>query len=547
MAMSVRKMSGEEVAGLDAAELAALVESYGDSVLGLKRYLRHRLGVPRFRLQLTAQGESEPLFEDRKLTSYRARAELSVVILNWALPTQEELAHLRTASLEGAAAELEGLLKRPMNPDVVVDRMERPALWVASARGHLDNARLLIEAMANVNKADRKGMAPLWIASYWGHSSIVELLLEARCEVDNTDTRGGSSPLWVSCRNCCEGVVKLLVQASAGLDKTNIDRQSPVWIAAATGHPAILRLLLRARADLAIPDRVGRSALWIAVANSHLDPQPLDVLKAEVNAVEGVRVSVVRTLLEARADIDCDDEGESVLSVAAKLGNAQIMQLLLEATPSDSGVAAHCLSQPAWKASTEGHDDIVQMLLKAGADKNWANSQGETLLWSAAKKGFTRVAQVLLQAGADHDLASANGQSPLCLAAARGFVSIVRLLLASKADKEQSTRDKQSPLWLAAANANVAVVRSLLQARANINEADLKGDSPLAVASAKGHVQVARMLQEAVSEGVDTVGSPPRGPKRPRVPTDPVCSEIEKGPVNPQGPCSHVVYRLALK
>ena len=49
------------------------------------------------------------------------------------------------------------------------------------------------------------------------------------------------------------------------------------------------------------------------------------------------------------------------------------MQLLLEATPSGSGVAAHCLSQPAWKASTEGHDDIVQMLLKAGADKNWAN------------------------------------------------------------------------------------------------------------------------------------------------------------------------------
>ncbi|OLP97890.1 Ankyrin repeat and KH domain-containing protein mask [Symbiodinium microadriaticum] len=238
--------------------------------------------------------------------------------------------------------------------------------------------------MANVNKADRKGMAPLWIASYWGHSSLVKLLLEARCEVDSTDTRGGSSPLWVSCRNCCEGVVKLLVQASAGLNKTNIDRQSPVY-----------------------------------------------------------------------------------------------------------------------------------------------PGQGESLLWSAAKKGFTRVTQVLLHAGADYDLVSANGQSPLCLAAARGFVSIVRLLLASRADKEQSTKDKQSPLWLAAANANVAVVRSLLQARANVSEPDLKGDSPLAVASAKGHVQVARMLQEAVSEGVDTVGSPPRGPKRPRVPTDPVCAEIE--------------------
>ncbi|CAE7031635.1 unnamed protein product [Symbiodinium sp. CCMP2592] len=64
----------------------------------------------------------------------RWRAELSVVILGWSLATQEEdqfpheLAQLRTASLEGAAAELEALLKRPMNPDVVVDRMERSCL-----------------------------------------------------------------------------------------------------------------------------------------------------------------------------------------------------------------------------------------------------------------------------------------------------------------------------------------------------------------------------------------------------------------------------------
>ena len=60
-------------------------------------------------------------------------------------------------------------------------------------------------------------------------------------------------------------------------------------------------------------------------------------------------------------------------TVLNKSGNAQIMQLLLASTPPDSGVAAHCLCQPAWKASAEGHDDIVQMLLKAGADKNWAN------------------------------------------------------------------------------------------------------------------------------------------------------------------------------
>ncbi|CAE7256137.1 mask-1 [Symbiodinium natans] len=399
MAMSVRKMSGEEVVSLDAAELAALAAGFGDSVLGLKRYLHQRLGVPRFRQQLTAHDEPQPLSDEQKLTSFKTKAELLVVILPWSAASPEENEQLRAACLEGAAEELEALLQRPLDPDFLVDRTGRAPLWIACARGHVDNARLLLDAAANVNRTDRKGMSPLWIASYWGHSSVVQLLLEATCEVDKADNRGDSSPLFVASRNCCEGVVKLLVQAAADLNRCNIDRQSPVWIASGAGHPPVLRLLLQAQADLSASDRGGRSPLWIAMANSHMEPQLMDVLKAEPDSTESIRTTVVRMLLEARARIDSDDAGESVLSVGARLGNAHIMQLLVDASAPGGDAGASCFSQPAWKASAEGHDDIVQMLLKAGADKNWANSSGETLLWSAVKKGYTRVAQVLLHAG----------------------------------------------------------------------------------------------------------------------------------------------------
>ncbi len=52
-------------------------------------------------------------------------------------------------------------------------------LFLAIARGDIDNVQILINQGANVNKRDNHGNSPLDIAKYRGHTEIVELLKQA--------------------------------------------------------------------------------------------------------------------------------------------------------------------------------------------------------------------------------------------------------------------------------------------------------------------------------------------------------------------------------
>ena len=60
--------------------------------------------------------------------------------------------------------------------------------------------------------------------------------------------------------------------------------------------------------------------------------------------------------------------------------------------------------------------ELVQQLLKAGADPNMANKNGWTPLMFAAKYGQLEIAQSLLAAGADPNRATKDGRTPLMVA-----------------------------------------------------------------------------------------------------------------------------------
>ena len=54
-------------------------------------------------------------------------------------------------------------------------------------------------------------------------------------------------------------------------------------------------------------------------------------------------------------------------------------------------------------ASSEGHIDIVRILLEHGADADAHNKFGLTVLTSASYKGHTEIVQILLEYGANVD------------------------------------------------------------------------------------------------------------------------------------------------
>ena len=91
-------------------------------------------------------------------------------------------------------------------------------------------------------------------------------------------------------------------------------------------------------------------------------------------------------------------------------------------------------------ASLEGKDDIVQILLDAGADISICSTKdGDTPLIIACSEGHSKVAQKLILAGAQVNGPNRGGWTPLIYAAYYDHKEVVQLLLSHNADINQTS------------------------------------------------------------------------------------------------------------
>jgi TonB family protein len=82
-----------------------------------------------------------------------------------------------------------------------------------------------------------------------------------------------------------------------------------------------------------------------------------------------------------------------------------------------------------------GHDEIVEMLLAAGASADRQDQAGETALHLAARHGRTASARLLLRAGADFALRDAEGRTALYRAIEKRRADIIEMIQAAAAAK----------------------------------------------------------------------------------------------------------------
>ncbi len=94
----------------------------------------------------------------------------------------------------------------------------------------------------------------------------------------------------------------------------------------------------------------------------------------------------------------------------------------------------------------------------------WRQDKGLTPLIIAAKNGKDEVVRLLLEAGAEKEAKSNGGFTPLSAAAYHGHDAVVRLLLEAGADKEATDEWGQTPIIWAYRFGREAVVQLLLEA-----------------------------------------------------------------------------------
>jgi ankyrin repeat protein len=143
-------------------------------------------------------------------------------------------------------------------------------------------------------------------------------------------------------------------------------------------------------------------------------------------------------------------------------------------------------------------------------DVNTRQDQQRSALHYAAGHGHEDMVVVLLRKGANAIIQDENGYTPLIEASMNGHVGVARVLLEHMGGQGVDTRDGEgkTALFWAAGNGydgHEDMVAFLLSKGADATIQDDEGLTPLMQASIDGHMGVARLLLEHIGgQGVDT-------------------------------------------
>jgi ankyrin repeat protein len=131
--------------------------------------------------------------------------------------------------------------------------------------------------------------------------------------------------------------------------------------------------------------------------------------------------------------------GDMSLATAAKVGDRAAVQSVLKGM-SKQQVSQQGTAALVW-AATRGDKEMVDLLLKAGANVKAANEFGATAVYAASEQSDPSMVEKLIAAGADPNVALMSGETPLMAAATRGNVDTLKALIKGGANpnaKEES-------------------------------------------------------------------------------------------------------------
>ncbi|UYM03437.1 ankyrin repeat domain-containing protein [Solicola gregarius] len=297
-----------------------------------------------------------------------------------------------------------------------LDSFDGTGLIRAAERGHAGVVGRLIQADIDVNHVNNLGWTALHEAIVLGDGSgryvdTVRTLVAGGADVRLPSAQDGVAPIDHATRKGYDAVAETL---RAALDERPIARPDQALLdAAASGDADRAALAIRAGAELEVGDERGRTPLLVAVTNDRID--------------------VARLLVALGADPDAlDDQHDTPWLVTGVTGSVPMLEALLSADP-DLSIRNRYGGLSAIPASERGHVEYVRRVVRTDIDINHVNDLGWTALLEAVILGdgsrpYQEIVRILLAAGADPAIADGDGVTALQHAESSGQDGVANVL-----------------------------------------------------------------------------------------------------------------------
>lgn len=329
------------------------------------------------------------------------------------------------------------------------DSTEQSAYLIATSEGYLELLRLTLENGALVDDKDSWNGTGLIRAAERGHYLVVGALLQAGIDRDHVNRIGYQAiheAVWLGRHtDIYAATVRVLIAGGVELDRpSGTERLTPLQMAGRRGYDGLERVLERATeageaarpsASLlaAAADGDADAAALALCAGAELEARDERGRTALLLAATGDHVATARLLVAMGASPDAlDDRHDTPWLVTGVTGSVEMLETLLPAHP-DMAIRNRFGGISVIPASERGHVDYVRRVVQTEIDVNHVNDLGWTALLEAVILGdggpdHQEIVQILLDAGADPSIADKDGITALQHARRSGHTEIAALL-----------------------------------------------------------------------------------------------------------------------
>ena len=296
------------------------------------------------------------------------------------------------------------------------DSWNGTALIRAAERGHHDVVGHLLHAGIDKDHVNRIGYQAIHEAIWFGGDTVsyvdtVRTLVAGGVQVDRPSKTEGLTPVEMARQRGLPRLEAVLRRAMGTAPPDDPDRS--LLASAASGDADGVALALRAGGTVETRDDLGRTPLLLAATGDHVD--------------------VARLLVALRADPNAlDDQHDTPWLVTGVTGSVTMLETLLPARP-DLTIVNRFGGVSVIPASERGHVDYVRRVVRTDIDVNHVNDLGWTALLEAVILGdggpdHQEVVRILLEAGADRTITDRDGMTALQHAEGNGYHEIAALL-----------------------------------------------------------------------------------------------------------------------